>query len=180
MRTVSVRSLFFVLAITTTSATLPAQNAFLPVNVGSQGCPVDFSVERNYLGPQGAIRVAGRSNAVEPKRSITFSLRSEPGKAITAADITLYAPRISNNATPATVIFGQTADSDLIAKTYHVVQGRFTTGLLTGDLELLDSMAGVERAEIKSVTYADGSAWRPVHGDACVATPRNFTEVAQR
>jgi hypothetical protein len=181
MRTVSVRSLFFLLAITTTPAALSAQKAAVPTD-NSIGCPVDFSLQRNTdnswaLSP---VLSLSRPDSGRAKRSVHFSLRSEEGKVVTAADITLYAPRISNNATPATVVFGPAEDADLVTRTYHVVQGKFAAGSLTGDLDLTDIMAGVERAEIKRVIFSDGTTWRPVSGTACTATPPIFMLVAHR
>ncbi len=192
MRTVSVSSLLMFLSIA--SISLPAQQGVLNMSAANQDCPVDFSLEKNsHNGAVSPVQRAGpspvltdrQSSEATAKRSVQATLSARDGKVISDATITLYAPRISNRATPAKVIFGQTAEPALVTKTYHLSQGRTLNGIaakgpLTGDLELLDTMAGVESASIRSVSYADGTTWRPVNGAACVAAPHGFTQIAAR
>jgi hypothetical protein len=181
MRTVSVPSLLMCVAIAATAAKLPAQQGVLNMSAANQDCPVDFSLEKNsHNGAVSPAQAGRQTSAVTAKRSVQATLSARDGKNITDASITVYAPRISNRATPAKVIFGQTAEPDLVTKTYHLAQDKTAKGPLIGDLELLDTMAGVESASIKSVTYADGATWRPVNGAACVAAPQSFTQIAGR
>jgi hypothetical protein len=190
MRTVSVPSLLIALAVAATAAKLPAEQALLTAPAPSLGCPVDFLLERKspasgavspaQSAAQAPVQRGQNPGAPAAKRAVEVTLRSWDGKVITEATVTVYAPRIGDHTTPARVFYGQTPETEQVTKTYQLAQDKASKGPLTGDLELLDTMAGVTSASIRSVTYADGSKWLPVKGAACVAAPRNYLEVAGR
>ncbi len=175
MRASSVSPLLLTCLLATAAWNLPAEKAVLTMAGGSQDCPVAFSLRGSNRGALSRVQVADGLSGGRMKRSVQVLLRSQDGQVIISADITLYAPRVSNRAIPA-----QAGETDRVTKTYHVAQDRTASGPLTGEFALLESMAGVERASIENLTYADGSLWRPLKGAACVATPQNLIEVAQR
>lgn len=138
---------------------------------GSVGCPVGF-----YASRQGVPLV---TSAAEAKRignaqglHLILDHLAEP--TIQSVRITVYAVPPNLRVLPIAP-----PTDDVISKTFDLTRDTGADSLREADV-WMHEVGSVRWADLVSITFTDGTTWRPTGDDKCRAIPSNFVPVASR
>jgi hypothetical protein len=158
---------------TSTSVQTPATFPIPPANFG---CPVGFSASRQA---GGQVLTAGEEKSAGSPQGLhlTFDQRFEP--AIQSIEVTVYA----SSGTPQALLLNlrhQGPESkDTVTKTFEFKRQTGAASLEEADV-WMHEVGSIRWADLVSITFTDGTTWRPTEDLRCRAVPSNFVLVTSR
>jgi hypothetical protein len=150
---------------------LPGEAAILyagrPENTG---CPVGFNARR-----QGTSQIMSASDpAAGPAQGLHLTLSRLSTPAIQSVEVTVYG--VSSKAV---ILPAGSQPNDTISKTFELQRQAGSNSLSDADV-WMHNVGSLSRADLISITYADGSTWHASESLKCRAVPSNFVLVGSK
>jgi hypothetical protein len=162
-------------AIAQTSAPAHVSSGQMPATFtvpgGSVGCPVGFYANRQAI--PHAMSAADQKQA-GPSQGLHLILDHLGEPAIQSVRITVYAVPPTLRVLPLAP-----ATDDVISKTFDLTRETGADSLREADI-WMHEVGSVRWADLVSITFTDGTTWRPTSDVKCRAVPSNFVPVARR
>jgi hypothetical protein len=123
-------------------------------------------------GPIGvSARMLGQLDSL-PSRIVQLDLKNTNSVAIISERITFHGVATKDESSPTQQ---QAYARKAYAKTLEIERNvTVDAGREVPIDSLLTGFTDVTHIEVNSVTYADGTSWQPVDGQACIVTPRSL------
>jgi hypothetical protein len=183
-------SLLLLLAGTLTLAQTPGKNSPASISTpektsesviiygqspDTQGCPVGFFASR-----QGTSQIMSASDQKQlgPAQGLHLKLSRLSTPAIKSVEVTVYGVSPRAVVLPAGSQSGS-QPNDTISKTFELQRQAGSNSLSDADV-WMHNIGSLSRADLISITYADGSTWHASEGLKCRAVPSNFVLVGSK
>jgi hypothetical protein len=123
-------------------------------------------------GPIGVrARMLGQLDS-QPSRIVQLSLRNTNSVAIISERITFHGIATRDESSPT---LQQAYAWKVYARTLEIERNvTVDAGHEVSVDSLITGFSDVKHIELNSVTYANGTSWRPIKGEACIVTPRSL------
>jgi hypothetical protein len=135
------------------------------------GCPVGFFASR-----QGNSQIMTASDAAQagPAQGLHLILNHLNAPAIQSIEVTVYgvSPR-------AMILPAGSQSNDSISKTFELQRKAGSSSLSDADV-WMHNVGSLNRVDLISITYADGSTWHATDSLKCRVVPSNFVLVGRR
>ena len=171
---VPVLSLLLAGASTLAFATSDSSAIVLHAVPGSQGCPVDLTAQQRSAGELIATGSAAAAPDNAARQGVHFVLRNEGDREIVSLSGTLHglSPRLR-------MLPAAPQPKEDVTQAFHLRRKIAEGG--SGDSELwMDQVSTIRWIDLESITYADGSVWRPSAQSRCRAVPDPLVLVSSR
>jgi hypothetical protein len=135
-------------------------NRMMALKLNANGCPVGMRVKRTG---EGVTRFAGRQDRAIVSQLIHVSFTNPQAKTVVAAQVVVHGYNAEARIMPVA------SSSNAITKT---IQLNLTeSGKVTSTDVRLQSFAAVERVDLESLTYSDGTSWTSSPQKLCSVEP---------
>jgi hypothetical protein len=172
MRSLSASVLLFFAAAVTLAQTSNSSSVILtiPSANASNGCPVDFSASRQA---DFQTMLASDRSQPGPAQGLHLMLSHLNTPAIQSIEVTVYgiSPRLRT--LPVDV-----PSSDTISKTFELQRQTGSNSLTEGDV-WMHNVGSLNRVDLISITYTDGTTWHATNNLKCRVVPSNFVLVTR-
>lgn len=140
----------------------------LPSNFG---CPVGFTASRQATGQ---IMSAGDVGQSDPAQGLHLTLNNRNTPAIESIEVTVYGDAQKSPYLPVGTPF-----TDTVSKTFELHRTSADTSLTEAEV-WMHLIGSLTRADLISITYADGTTWHATQNFKCRAIPSNLILVGSR
>jgi hypothetical protein len=173
MRSLSASVLLFFAAAVTLAQTSNNSSVIvtIPSANASNGCPVGFSASRQA---DFQTMLARDRSEPGPAQGLHLMLSHLNSPAIQSIEVTVYGISPKLRALPVDV-----PSSDTISKTFELQRQTGSNSLTEGDV-WMHNVGSLNRVDLISITYTDGSTWHATNSLKCRVVPSNFVLVTRR
>jgi hypothetical protein len=141
--------------------------------ISSAGCPVGFYANRQ--ADTNLVTVGRDARQYDgPKQGLHLMLNHLNRPAIQSIEVTVYGTSLKPRALPVAP-----PSDDLISKTFELHRTTSSDSLSDADV-WMHQVGSVRWADLISITFTDGTTWRPTENLKCRAVPSNFLLVANQ
>ena len=135
------------------------------------GCPVGFSASRQATGQ---IMTAGDAKEPGPTQALHLTLDNRNSPDITSIEVTVYGTAQKGLYLPV-----DSQSTSTVSKTFELRRIADSTTLSEADVRM--NLAGtLNRADLISITYADGTSWHATANFQCRAVASNLLLVGAK
>jgi hypothetical protein len=136
------------------------------------GCPVGFYASRQANGQ--ILNRASDAKQTSSAQGLHLMLNHLSEPAIQSIEVTVYASSLKLRALPL-----DTSSPETISKTFSLERQTGAASLSDADV-WMHQVGSVRWADLISITYTDGTTWRPTETLKCRAVPSNLLLVGSR
>jgi hypothetical protein len=141
------------------------------LGISNFGCPVGFAASRRATGQ---IMSAGDSRNSSPTQALHLTLHNPSTPAIESIEVTLYGTSQKGLYLPL-----DSQATSTVSKTFELHRTPDDASLTEADVRM-NLTGSLSRADLISITYADGSTWHATANFQCRAVPSNLLLVGAK